>query len=262
MSAAKPWRVGETSLGDWQRGPPATAVLPFGAVEPHGMHLPYATDVYEVEAIADRACELSWNRGVRTALLPAVPFGVQTTQRAYPLAMNLYPSTLFRILTDLAESLEHSGVRKAVILNGHGGNDFYTWLKEAYGKHDVFFTQVNWYQVAGKAANELFAGGGDHANDMETSLMLHLRPDLVDMQQAGVQQTAAFRLRAMREGWARAPRPWKRYTNDSGAGDPRAATADKGRRFFEAVCAELADFLVELAHAELDDEFPFQASKA
>jgi creatinine amidohydrolase len=97
---------------------------------------------------------------------------------------------------------------------------------------------------------------------METSLMLHLRPELVDMQRAGVQQTAEFRLRAMREGWARAPRPWERYTIDSGAGDPRAATADKGRRYFEAVSAELADFLVELAHAELDDEFPFEASKA
>jgi creatinine amidohydrolase len=261
MSTAKAWRVGETALGDWQGASPSVAVLPFGAVEPHGMHLPYATDVYEVEAIADRACELSWERGARVALLPAIPFGVQTTQQSYPLAMNLYPSTLFRILSDVAESLENSGVRKAVILNGHGGNDFYTWLKESYGKHDVFFTQVNWYQVAGRVAGELFAAGGDHANDMETSVMLHLQPHLVDLPRAGEQRVAEYRLRAMREGWARAPRRWERYTADSGAGDPRGATADKGRRYYEAVCAEISDYLVELAGAELDDDFPFRSSR-
>src|SRR6185295_9878714 len=129
--------------------------------------------------IADRSCELAWNRGARAAWLPAIPFGVQTTQQSYPLAMNLYPSTQFRILSDLAESLDNSGVRKAVILNGHGGNDFYTWMKESYGKHRVYFTQVHWFQVASDLARELFTASGDHANDMETSLMLHLRPNLV-----------------------------------------------------------------------------------
>jgi creatinine amidohydrolase len=255
--AARPWRVAETSLMAWQRQPPEVVVLPFGAVEPHGLHLPYATDVLEVEALADRACELAYGRGARVALLPAIPFGVQTSQQAFPLAMNLYPSTLFRMLSDLAESLDNSRVRKAVIFNGHGGNDFYTWLKESYGKHKAFFVQVHWFHMCGDLAKELFAAGGDHANDMETSLMLHLRPDLVDLNKASPQQVAAPRLAAMREGWARAPRPWELYTADSGAGDPRAATADKGRQYFDAVAACFADFLVELAEAELDDHFPF-----
>jgi creatinine amidohydrolase len=105
--------------------------------------------------------------------------------------------------------------------------------------------------------NELFALGGDHANDMETSLVLHLRPELVDMQQAGPQPTAKYRLAAMQTGWARAPRPWEKYTVDSGAGDPRAATAEKGARFFDAVTHELASFLVEFAAAKMDAKFPF-----
>ncbi len=203
MGTAKPWRVGETSLAYWKDQPAEMAVLPFGAVEPHGMHMPYATDVYEVEALADRACELSWGRGARVALLPAIPFGVQTTQQAFPLAMNLYPSTLFRILSDLAESLDNSGIRKAVIINGHGGNDFYTWIKESYGKHNVFFVQVHWFQMCSELAGQLFAAGGDHANDMETSMVLHLRSDLVDMDKASQQRVAKLRLEAMREGWAR-----------------------------------------------------------
>jgi creatinine amidohydrolase len=64
----------------------------------------------------------------------------------------------------------------------------------------------------------------------------------------------------MRAGWARAPRPWEKFTTDSGAGDPRAATAEKGARFFDAVTRELAGFFVELSTAKIDESFPFRAS--
>jgi creatinine amidohydrolase len=234
-------------------------VLPFAATEPHGGHLPYGTDIFETQAIADRACAIACDRGAKVVALPAMPFGVQTSQQSYPLAMNLYPSTLNQILSDLTESLDNSGIEKAVILNGHGGNDFYTHLKELYGKRKVYLVQVNWYAMCRDLAQSLFAAGGDHANDMETSLVLHLRRELVDMKKAGAQPTAEYRLAAMKAGWARAPRPWEKYTEDSGAGDPRAATAEKGAKFFDAVTQELADFLVELAAAKLDDTFPFKS---
>ena len=171
--------------------------------------------------------------------------------------MNLYPSTLNQIISDLTESLDNSGIEKAVILNGHGGNDFYMHLKELYGKRKVFLTQVNWFAMCRDLQSELFTPGGDHANDMETSLVLHLRPELVKMDQAGPQPTAPLRLAGMRAGWARAPRSWERYTEDSGAGDPRLASAEKGARFFDAVTRELASFLVELASAKIDANFPF-----
>ena len=258
MPTPRPWQLAEVSLPQLNDYTPSVAVLPFAATEPHGNHLPYATDIYETDAIANRAGELAVERGARVAVLPTLPFGVQTSQQSYPLAINLYPSTLYGILDNLAETLQNSGIRKAVILNGHGGNDFYTWLKESYGRYDVFFLQVHWFQIRQDLAAELFAAGGDHANDMETSLMLHIRPDLVDMDQAGDQAVATPRLRAMREGWARTPRPWEKYTKDSGAGDPRAATPEKGRRYFDAVCAELADLFVELADVEFDDRFPFE----
>jgi creatinine amidohydrolase len=221
------------------------------------MHMPYGTDTIETAAIADRACELAREQGAAVVALPTISFGVQTSQQTYPLAMNLYPSTLNQILSDLTESLDNSGIEKAVILNGHGGNDFYMHLKELYGKRKVFLVQVNWFAMCRDLQNELFTAGGDHANDMETSLVLHLRPELVDMQQAGPQATAEYRLAAMRAGWARAPRPWEKYTADSGAGDPREATAEKGARFFDAVTRELAGFLVEFAAAEMDARFPF-----
>jgi creatinine amidohydrolase len=232
--------------------------MPFAATEPHGGHLPYGTDIFETQAIADRACELARQKAARVVALPTIPFGVQTSQQTYPLAMNLYPSTLNQIISDLTESLDNSGIEKAVILNGHGGNDFYTHLKELFDKRKVFLVQVNWYSMCRELGQELFTAGGDHANDMETSLVLHLRPELVNMKEAGAQSTKKFRLRGMQAGWARAPRPWEKFTEDSGAGDPRAATAEKGARFFDAVTRELADFLVELSKAKMDDAFPFE----
>jgi creatinine amidohydrolase len=236
---------------------PNVVVLPFGATEPHGKHLPYGTDIFETDAIATRACELAQAQGTRVATLPVIPFGVQTSQQTYPLAMNLYPSTLNQILSDLTESLDNTGIEKAVILNGHGGNDFYMHLKELYGKRKVYLVQVNWFAMCRELQDELFALGGDHANDLETSLVLHLCPELVDMQQAGPQPTAKLRIAGMRAGWARAPRPWEKYTEDSGAGDPRQASAEKGARFFDAVTRELADFLAELSSAKMDAQFPF-----
>ncbi|MGL4513328.1 MAG: creatininase family protein [Lacipirellulaceae bacterium] len=254
----KPWLVAESTLDTWRDAPPEVVVLPFGATEPHGPHLPYATDNYQVEAVADRAAGVAWNRGARVAVLPVIPFGVQTTQRAYPLAMNLYPTTLFRVLSDLAETLAASGVAKGVILNGHGGNDFYGWIKETHGKTGVWFCQVNWFAIEAPLAKSLFPAGGDHANDFETSCVLSIRPDLVRLDRAGDGRTATARLSALREGWARAPREWDRYTADSTAGDPREATAEKGARYLEAVVTRLGEFLVELAAETIDASFPFE----
>lgn len=258
MPARQPHLIAEASLPQLKADTPQLVILPFGATEPHGHHLPYGTDIFQVDAIANRACQLAREQGAAVAALPTIPFGVQTSQQSYPLAMNLYPSTLNQIINDLTESLENSGVEKVVLLNGHGGNDFYTHLKELYGKRKMFIVQVNWFATCRELQAKLFTTGGDHANDLETSVILHLRPELVDLSQAGPQNTAKYRLAGMRAGWARAPRPWEKFTQDSGAGDPRAATAEKGAQIFAAVTRELASFFVELANAKLDATFPFE----
>jgi creatinine amidohydrolase len=259
MREPKPHLLADVTLPQLRANAPNVVVLPFAATEPHGGHLPYATDIIETAAIADGSCRLAREQGARVVALPTIPFGVQTSQQTYPLAMNLNPSTLNQILSDVTESLDNTRIEKAVILNGHGGNDFYMHLKELFGKRNVYLVQVNWFSMCRELQAELFTPGGDHANDMETSLVLHLRPELVDMSRAGPQPTAKYRIAGMQAGWVRAPRPWDKYTKDSGAGDPRAATAEKGARFFDAVTREFASFLVELSSAKLDATFPFQA---
>jgi creatinine amidohydrolase len=228
------------------------AVLPWGATEAHNLHLPYTTDNIEAEGIAAAAARLAWDRGARVVVLPLVPFGVNTGQLDIPLCVNLNPSTQTLVLRDVASSLAGQGVRKLVILNGHGGNDFRQMIRELQPAVALFLCTINWYTVVDP--RPLFAEPGDHAGELETSVILHLAPELVlPLSQAGSGAARRFKIAALREGWAWAPRRWTRVTKDTGVGDPKAATAEKGARYVAAVAARIADFLVELAAADPDD---------
>src|SRR3981081_3747053 len=94
------------------------AVLPFGATEPHNLHMPYGTDNYQVEEIGQRACARAYEAGAKVLLLPTMPFGVNTNHLEVPggLALSVRPTTLLAVITDLIESLELQGVKKLVLL--------------------------------------------------------------------------------------------------------------------------------------------------
>jgi creatinine amidohydrolase len=225
------------------------AVLPWGATEAHNLHLPYSTDNVETERIAALAAGHATARGARVVVLPVVPFGVNTGQLDIPLCLNLNPSTQALVLRDIATSLAGQGVPKLVILNGHGGNDFRQTIRELQPAVSLFLSLVNWYQVVD--AKLFFQDLGDHAGELETSVMLHLAPELVRaLSDAGPGRARRFKIAALREGWAWAPRQWHEVTDDTGVGNPAAATADKGRKYVEAVTEKIGSFLVELAQAD------------
>jgi creatinine amidohydrolase len=225
------------------------AILPWGATEAHNLHLPYATDNIETEAIAAESARRAWERGARAVVLPAVPFGVNTGQLDIPLCLNLNPSTQAAVLGDLARSLAGQGVGKLVILNGHGGNDFRQMIRELQPTVSIFLCTVSWY--AALDPRPFFDEPGDHAGEMETSLLLHVAPQLVrPLSEAGDGAARRFTIAALREGWAWAPRSWRQVTDDTGVGNPAAATAEKGARYLDAVADRLAGFLVELAAAD------------
>jgi creatinine amidohydrolase len=230
------------------------AVLPWAATEPHNFHLPYSTDTVETERIAALAARLAWERGARVVVLPVIPFGVNTGQLDLPLCLNMNPSTQAHLLRDLATALAGQGVGKLVILNGHGGNDFRQMIRELQPAVSVFLCTVNWYQAVDP--KRFFADLGDHAGELETSVMLHLAPELVrSLSEAGPGAARRFRIPALREGWAWAPRQWRQVTDDTGVGNPAAATGDKGRAYVEAVSEKIAGFLVELASTDPEDMY-------
>jgi len=258
------WNLAETNYGRVKDDPFEVAVLPMGATEPHNLHLPYGTDTFEVTAIAERACEAAHANGAKVVLLPAIPFGTETNLREFPLAVNLMPSTLAAVIRDVVDSLQQSKIFKLLILNGHGGNEFKPLLRELHGKTPVHIFLCDWFRsISVDAQAELFEEPGDHAGEMETSIMLAYFADLlaVDPQTGQLQAddgaTNSTRFEAVNEKWVSITRPWHLRTTNTGAGNPHPATAEKGRRLMDVIVPRLAAFLVELSAAEIDERFPF-----
>lgn len=254
----RPWVLSDLNYGIIKSQPKFDlAVLPLGATEPHNLHLPYGTDTLQVNLIGERACERAHQRGARVVLLPAIPYGTETNQMRFPLAMNLNPSTVARVITDLVESLATHGIRKCLLLNGHGGNDLKWVLRELHLTTSVHLFLSSWYKVAADHYATIFEDAGDHAGELETSMILAHFSELVAMDQADAGTMRPSRFESVNKGWVEITRAWHLLTTNSGAGDPRPATAAKGKAVTEIVVERLASALVEIANSPTDDTFPF-----
>jgi creatinine amidohydrolase len=229
------------------------AVLPWGACEAHNYHMPYGTDIIEAENVSAEAARIAWEKGAKITVLPAIPFGVNTGQFDVKLDMNMNPSTQLAVLRDVVDVLNRHEVHKLIILNSHGGNDFRTMIRELGLQFPkMFLCTCNWYQALDQ--KEFFENKDDHAGEMETSVIMHLQPELVrPLSEAGDGAAKKFRITAIREGWAWAERKWMQVTKDTGVGDPRKASPEKGAKYFKAVTEKVAGFFLEVARADKND---------
>ncbi|NPA36105.1 MAG: creatininase family protein [Chlorobi bacterium] len=233
------------------------AILPWGATEAHNYHLPYGTDNYEVTVIANKSAEIASEYGAEVLVLPHIPYGVNTGQTDIPYVMNMMPSTQKLIIEDITESLQRSGVNKLLILNGHGGNDFKAIIRETLHKFpDMCICSANWFEALDH--EQYFNYPGEHADEMETSLMLHLYPELVlDLDEAGNGQNKKFTVQGLNEKWAWTERKWSSVSNDTGIGNPAHSTAEKGETFFNDLCQKLGRFIYDLAITPLNKFYQY-----
>lgn len=231
------------------------AILPWGATEAHNYHLPYATDIIEADHFAAEAGRIAWEKGASIVVLPTIPFGVNTGQADIKLDINLNPSTQLAILRDIIEVLNRQKIHKLLIVNSHGGNDFKTLLRElGLSFPDMLLVSCNWFQSPEKY--DYFEEKGDHADEMETSLLLYLRPELVlPLEEAGEGKEKKSKIKGIREGWAWSERRWSMVTEDTGIGNPKLATKEKGERFFKAVTEKMAELYIELANVDINDRY-------
>ena len=141
---------------------------------------------------------------------------------------------------------------KLLIVNGHGGNGFRQIIREVGVNYpDMLIATCNWFQSVDQ--DKIFENDGGHADEMETSLMLHAWPQLVKpLQEAGEGKAKKFSVKALNESWAWAERKWTRCSEDTGIGDPRKATREKGEEYFRQVTTKLSELFVSLT--ETDDE--------
>ncbi len=247
----RPYILTETTWKTVKSTPYEVAILPWGATEAHNYHLPYGTDTIQCDWIAAVSARLAWERGARVVVLPTVPFGVNTGQLDIELCLNMNPSTQAALLGDLVHALGEQGIHKLVVLNGHGANDFRQMIRELQPDSEVFVCSMNWYTIVDPRGH--FEDLGDHAGELETSVMLAIAHDVVlPLSEAGAGTERRPKIRALRERWAWAPRPWTRVSADTGIGDPRAASAEKGRRYIAEVTGLIADFFVDLANTDIE----------
>lgn len=251
----RPYILAETNWKAIKEQEVELAVLPWAATEAHNYHLPYATDIIEADAIAAEAGRIAWEAGAKVMIMPTIPFGVNTGQPDIKLDINLNPSTQLAILADIIEVLNRQGIYKLLVLNSHGGNDFKPLLRELGLRYPkMFLLTSSWFQAVDKY--EFFEEPGDHADEMETSLLLYLRPDLVlPLEEAGDGKERKSAIRGIREGWAWSERKWSMVSEDTGIGNPRKSTKEKGEKFFKAVTRQMAELMTEVAKTEIDKRY-------
>ncbi len=251
--AIRPYILAETNWKALKGASFDLAVLPWGATEAHNYHLPYATDVYEADHLAAAAAKSAWEQGGKVIVLPTIPFGVNTGQTDIYLDINLNPTTQLAILKDVCTVLNRQGIKKLLIFNSHGGNNFKALVRELGLQFPEMFVCVsNWFQALGRPS--YIKESGDHADEVETSLMLYLKPELVlDRKFWGDGSAKSFKIKAFTEGWVWAERKWSQISKDTGVGDPSYSTREKGEQFYKEVTVKMGEFMLDLCKADISD---------
>lgn len=228
-------------------------VQPIGAVEQHGPHLPVATDTIISEYIARQAAIRS---SAPAWVLPTLAYGTSNEHLGWTGTVSLDTTTLMAVCRDVARSVHASGFTRLVFVNGHGGQSHLLSMlardiRIEFGIHVVTVMPGQLGHPDGVTVSD--AEWGIHAGELETSVMLHLAPDLVDMGAAVADGFAAHQLFAasphltIENGFSPA---WTTddIAPDTGViGDPRNASAEIGRAIVEFQIERLADALAEIS---------------
>jgi creatinine amidohydrolase len=229
---------------------PNVAVLPWGATEAHNYHLPHGTDVIEATAVSEKSAEIAHARGAKPIVLPTIPFGNDEQQLDQVATISITTTTAYAILRDVVRSLAKQNIDRLLILNAHGGNEHKPLIRDLQGEFKTLIVLANFWQIRKYEHDPRCKNTGDHADEMETSFMLHIRPDLVDLSKAGKGDRIGFQVEGLNQAGVWTPRPWRKVHPDTGSGDPSYATAEKGKAFFDAVSNGVADLIVGLSKAQ------------
>ena len=232
-------------------GPGSVAILPVGAIEAHGPHLPLETDVIIAQAMARTGAARLAARGLRVLVLPPLTYTSAGFARGFPGTLSLRPETVVATVVDIADSLRQHGYTVLAIANAHLDPDHLASIEAAVNqirrgpRLRVAFPNLVIKPWALRLSDE-FKSGACHAGQFETSIVLAERPDLVrEATMAALPPNPASLSRAIREGKmefeeAGGPRAYFGYPAQATAEEGRATIEALGAILDEAVQAELA----------------------
>ena len=237
-------------------------LLPFGTIEDHGPHLPINTDNVIVEALCREAARRAPGEML---VMPLVAYGLDEHHMDFPGTVSVDMHTLLAYVSDVAISVARHGFTHVLVVNGHGSN---APLADLAARRVVLETGIVCGAMSPNAAidpalaepalsegRRSEAGGVAHAGEYETAMMLHLRPDLVQMERA-VREMGQLKLTYF--NWDH-PEPsvlswqdwWSRMSESGVCGDPTVATAAFGRALFETTAENLVRFVREFRSLQL-----------
>jgi creatinine amidohydrolase len=249
----KTYDLDHATLKHLTEAKPDVAILPWGATEAHNYHLPHTSDVIQARDISKRAAEKAWRQGARVIVLPTVPFGNNAQQLDQVTTIHLSTSTAMMVLSDVVHSLVKQNLDRLILVNAHGGNNFKPLIRDVQSSFPVLITLVNLYEMLPELVNELFEEPGDHAGELETSMMMYLTGNKIDLSEAGSGNRVPFKLTSFSRPGVWTPRPWRHSHPDTGSGNPEKATYEKGKRYVEGLTQALSEVMVEISKARKGD---------
>ncbi|HEY8139480.1 MAG TPA: creatininase family protein [Nitrososphaera sp.] len=212
------------------------ALIPVGSLEQHGEHLPVSTDSLIAEHIAGLV-----GGQIGAFVLPVITYGVSFEHKPM-FNVSVRNSTLSTLICDACASLAENQIREIIILNGHHGNmgALQYIAQELHGKlpRDVSVHTFHYWQVLGHEF--------DHAGEVETSLVLAIAPKLVKMSKAAPNSKLLSKSKAAYSTITNAPGSFPKITGNGVWGDPRKASAEKGKKWIKEIVTKLSDAITEL----------------
>jgi creatinine amidohydrolase len=205
-------------------------IIPVGTCEQHGPHMPLSGDTLIVERVA---CDLSAEFGV--LLAPTVEYGVNVvTERGFAGNASVRKKTLHRMLNDLLDTWESTGIREFILMTAHEHDPHL----EAMSTVITNDARVRVVDIFGVIFTDLLEGQTEpmHGDEVDTSLLLYIAPELVDMTLAQDYMMSRDELRRYRRGWLRVPK-----ASPGSIGRPTLATAEKGRAIYERIYTRIRD---------------------
>ena len=232
------------------------AVLPVGAVEQHGPHLPLGVDAMLIEGVVQAALP-QLPASVPVLFLPPQNIGFSVEHSNYAGTLSLSPTTLIALWTELGACVAHAGIKKLLLLNGHGGQVSMMDIvaRELRIQHGLLVYSASWFGLVDDTANQQFCAHehrfGVHGGEVETSMLLHLAPQTVHMDRAmnfastSEDRAGKYRWigngRSAKLGWA-----MEDYNPAGAAGNAAAATAERGAAMVKSSAQGLVELLQEI----------------
>jgi len=249
------------TMDDVRAFDPEVVVLGVASTEPHGPIIPYGSDFFQCDAICRKAVTRANEGGARALMYPTLAIGNNVNFKKFPFACRIGVRTLMRVLLDIIQALEEDGIRKIVLVNGHGGNTdaMRATLREHFDRTPEerrAFVCIGG-GMPSKEALEAIQHPSNHGGESETSRNLYLHPDLVRTEKLQKLPFGKPFVKSLAEDKVLWVRPWHLHVPKGGGGETRTASTEKGKALIESGAEGLADFLVELSKAPWNPNFPY-----